>query len=122
MSRRQSFTSRRRRELQKRVDRLETLEIRNTITEPISVLGLSLSALRGLASVGLIDLSGSGDALRRLQAAAESMRQGQAWGAQPTAVRSEVLSSASAFAPVVARSRSQPASGTAAAAAPAPGT
>ncbi len=48
-SRRLSFTEKRRASLAKSVAHLDKLETRNTITEPISVLGLSLSAFRGLA-------------------------------------------------------------------------
>ena len=41
-----SFGERRRRILARKVDQLDRLETRNTITEPISVLGLSLTSLR----------------------------------------------------------------------------
>lgn len=53
MTRRLSFTDKRRRKLtvKAQVDRLET---RNTITEPISVIGLASGALGGLARLGLI--------------------------------------------------------------------
>ena len=37
-----SFTERRRRRLAMKVDRLDRLETRNTITEPISVMGLAI--------------------------------------------------------------------------------
>ena len=56
MSRHVSFTERRRASLRRQVDRLELLELRNTITEPISVLGLSLSAYSGLNRLGIADL------------------------------------------------------------------
>src|SRR5260370_20057265 len=104
MSRRQCFSSSRRRAqlAVKPPDRLELLEPKTTITEPISALGL-LSAFRSLASIGLIDLSGSSDALKRLQSAAELMRKGQARGMQPTAVRCQATSTAGTFTPIFTR-------------------
>jgi hypothetical protein len=53
-SRRRSYTDKRRARLAKKVDRLDRLETRNTITEPISVFGLSVGALRALAQFGVI--------------------------------------------------------------------
>ena len=50
--RRLSFTERRRRMLAMKWDRLDRLETRNTITEPISVSGLAISTFRGLALLG----------------------------------------------------------------------
>ena len=52
--RRLSFTERRRRRLAKKVDRLDRLETRNTITEPISVTGLAINAMGGAVSLGFI--------------------------------------------------------------------
>ena len=48
------------------VDRLERLETRNTITEPISFTGMSLSVFRGLAMLGVPQVNGgsAGGALR----------------------------------------------------------
>src|SRR5262249_9736144 len=46
-----TFTERRRRKLALKVPGLELLEPKQTITEPISVAGLSLSALRGLVQL-----------------------------------------------------------------------
>ncbi len=51
---RPSFTSDRRRKLAKKVDRLERLETRNTITEPISVMSLAVTAMRGAERLGFI--------------------------------------------------------------------
>ena len=48
-----SFTERRRRKLALRVDRLDQLEIRNTITEPISLTALSLGIPTGLLGLGM---------------------------------------------------------------------
>ncbi len=53
-----SFTERRRASLAKKVDQLDRLETRNTITEPISVLALSVSSLRGLVQLGFVGLNG----------------------------------------------------------------
>ncbi len=49
-----SFTERRRRRLAKKVDRLDRLETKNTITEPISISGLAMTAMRGAAQLGFI--------------------------------------------------------------------
>ena len=57
MSRRRhmlSFTERRRASLAKKVAQLDQLETRNTITEPISVVALSVSAFTGLARLGIM--------------------------------------------------------------------
>ncbi len=51
---RKSFTERRRARLAFKSERLDRLEIRNTITEPISVTGLSISAFRGLVQLGIM--------------------------------------------------------------------
>jgi hypothetical protein len=71
---RRSFTEMRRARLAMKWDRLDKLEIKNTITEPISVLGLSVSALRGLAQLGIMPADGGNGALlgRALQAKAAS--------------------------------------------------
>jgi len=69
------FTERRRASLARKFDRIEKLEIRNTITEPISVLGLSVSAFRGLAQLGIAQVHGGGDALDRLAAASRAAQQ-----------------------------------------------
>jgi hypothetical protein len=60
MSRRKSFTEHRRARSALKVDRLDRLQTRNTITEPVSVTGLSVTALRGLALIGVM---GTDDAL-----------------------------------------------------------
>jgi hypothetical protein len=44
-----SFTERRRRKLALKVDSLDLLEVRNTITEPISIYGLSAGLVAGLS-------------------------------------------------------------------------
>jgi hypothetical protein len=57
MSRRFSWTEKRRSRLRMQCVHLEVLESKHTITEPISVLGLSVSAFRGLAQMGLVDVN-----------------------------------------------------------------
>ena len=67
MSRRHlSFTEKRRHRHRKQVDRLDRLETRNTITEPISVLGLSVSALRGMVQLGIMHPNGGSNAVNGL--------------------------------------------------------
>ena len=48
------FTEYRRRLLATKVDRLDRLESRTTITEPISFTGLALSAIRGMMQLGFM--------------------------------------------------------------------
>ena len=48
------FTEFRRRQLATKVDRLDRLESRTTITEPISFTGLALSAIRGMMQLGFM--------------------------------------------------------------------
>ncbi len=57
MSRRMSFSEKRRRKLTVKPEVLR-LETKNTITEPISVIGLATSAFRGLAQLGLMQVQG----------------------------------------------------------------
>ena len=71
-SRRLSFTEKRRAKLVRSVAQLDRLETRNTITEPISVLGLSLSAFRGLAQIGLMDPNAARNGLSGLVPPAEA--------------------------------------------------
>ena len=71
---RRSFTEMRRARLAMKWDRLEKLERKNTITEPISVLGLSVSALHGLGQLGIMPADGGNGAMlgRALEAKAAS--------------------------------------------------
>jgi len=83
-SRRLSCTEKRRarrNRLAMKVDRLDRLETRNTITEPISILGLSLSAFQGLARIGLMDPN----AMRGIAPPVQATNQaGHPAGAAPT--------------------------------------
>jgi len=58
-----SFTEQRRARLRKAVDRVEKLEARNTITEPISVTALSLGAVRALGALGIVQIHGGDNGL-----------------------------------------------------------
>ena len=73
--RRLSFTERRRRRLAKKVDRIDRLETRNTITEPISITGLLIPAVSGLVRLGIMHPYGGSNALSGLKRAAETARQ-----------------------------------------------
>ena len=67
MSRRKlSFTEKRRDRLAMKWDQIEKLETKSTITEPISVLGLSVSAFRGLAQLGIMQADGGNSGLLTL--------------------------------------------------------
>ena len=57
-----SFTEYRRCRLATKVDRLDRLESRTTITEPVSIVGLSVSSLRGLVQLGLMSAYGGSNA------------------------------------------------------------
>jgi hypothetical protein len=72
-----SFTEKRRRKLAVKTAHLDRLETRNTITEPISFTGLSLSALRGLAQMGIVSPDGGTGAALGLAQAAERARGAQ---------------------------------------------
>jgi len=55
---RKSFSEKRRARLARKFDHLDCLEPRIPVTEPISFTALSVSALRGLAALGIMDASG----------------------------------------------------------------
>ncbi len=76
-SRRLSFTEKRRAKLARSVAQLDKLETRNTITEPISVLGLSLTAFRGLAQIGLMDPNAMSNGLSGLVPPEQATGQGR---------------------------------------------
>ncbi len=98
MSHHISFTEKRRARLRKAVDRIERLEPRTTITEPISITGLSVSALRGLAQLGVMQVHGGSDALDRLAAA---RRAAQERGVKTAAVQNPAPGQTSAYLPIV---------------------
>ena len=81
--RRLSFTERRRRRLAKKVDRLDRLETRNTITEPISVTGLAINAIRGAVQLGFILPNQASNALSGLRLPADVAKQAGRAGEQP---------------------------------------
>ena len=86
-----SFTERRRRRLAKKVDRLDRLETRNTITEPISVTGLAISALRGLVQLGIMHPHGGSNALSGLMRPADVARQSGIAGGNPVVIHRNLL-------------------------------
>ena len=87
MSRRRlSFTERRRRALALKSAHLDKLETRNTITEPISVAGLSVTAFRGLAQMGIMTADGDNGEALRLALAAHRAKEAESHGGHPAAV------------------------------------
>ena len=62
---RQSYTDKRRAQLKRKFELLDQLEKRSTITEPISVLGLSMTAFRGLVQLGIMSPTAASNALQR---------------------------------------------------------
>ncbi len=70
-----SYTEGRRRRLARKVDRLERLETRNTITEPISVMSLAVTAMRGAERLGFILPNQASNALSGLVRPADVARQ-----------------------------------------------
>ena len=78
MSRRKlSFTEKRRASLAMKWDRIERLESKNTITEPISVTALSLTAFRGLAQLGIMRADGDNSELLTFARLSRQANQGQ---------------------------------------------
>ena len=80
-----SFTEKRRRKLALKVARLDKLETRNTMTEPISVTALSISAMRGLAQMGIVSADGGNGAALRIAQAAQQAKQAQGQARRTTA-------------------------------------
>ena len=112
-----SFTEKRRARLAKQVAHLDRLETRNTITEPISVLGLSLSAFRGLVQMGLMD----GNAARSLLSGRVSPGPAPGQGQRPA--RRDVAAATGGLAPLPISApigHPEPAGGGGGAAAPTP--
>ncbi len=93
-----SFTERRRRMLAKKVDRLDRLEARTTITEPISFTGLSISALRGLVQLGLMSPYGGSNAPSPFVRAKDIEKQAGRAVPKPYAIPAKLLKSIDALA------------------------
>jgi hypothetical protein len=93
-----SFTERRRRRLAKKVDRLDRLESRTTITEPISFTGLAISALRGIVQLGLMSPFGASNAPNPLARAGETAKTAGRVGPKPYALPANLLKSIDAIA------------------------
>jgi hypothetical protein len=100
-----SFTERRRARLARKIDRLDRLETKNTITEPISVTGLSVTALRGIAGIGLVGDARPGACPGALGTRTHgAARHGATIGAAPhasAALASSLAASAPSSRPVV---------------------
>ena len=86
-----SFTERRRRRLAKKVDRLDRLETRNTITEPISISGLLIPAVSGLVRLGIMHPYGGGNALSGLKLAANRGAQASPPARNPVVIHRDLL-------------------------------
>ena len=72
--RRKSFAEKRRARQAMKRDRLDKLESRNTITEPVSLLGLATGSVRGMVQFGLMQADGGG--LRAMARLAQQAQQG----------------------------------------------
>ena len=84
-----SFTERRRArraQLAMKFGRLDQLEARTTMTEPISVTALALSSLSGLARLGIMQADGGNGGLLALTQAAHQARQGLSQSGSATAI------------------------------------
>ena len=73
--RRKSFTEKRRARLAMRWDRLDRLESRQTITEPVSLLGLATGSLRGMVQLGLAQADGGNGELLTMARLAQQAQQ-----------------------------------------------
>ena len=85
------FTERRRHRLAKKVDRLERLEPKTTITEPISITSLAVSALRGAAQLGFILPNQASNALSGLVRPADVAKQVGRTARNPVVVSRNLL-------------------------------
>ncbi len=83
MRRPEGFTSRRRRYLAKKVDRLDRLENRTTMTEPISAVGLLMGSLRWLDQLGIVDKRMLGNPVSGLAPLDQVSAPGQAQAHKP---------------------------------------
>jgi hypothetical protein len=103
-----SFTERRRARLAKKVNQLERLESKVTITEPISVMGLCIPALRTLAGIGLVDAAQFSSYPRALANRAEEAARR---GARGAGAQLHLPSASSDVLPIAVASRAAGASG-----------
>ena len=83
------YTERRRRMLRRNVDRLDRLESRTQITEPISLVGLATNALRNLIALGFMYPDGANRALNMLTAAKDAAKKAGGSGRTPYALPSQ---------------------------------
>ena len=97
--RRLSFSEKRRARLALKFGRLDRLENRNTMTEPISITGLALGSVRGLAQLGIVQADGSNSALFGLVQQAQQARQGLTSPRPAVQVPQRATSLAIAFPP-----------------------
>ena len=93
-----SFTEYRRRRLAKKVDRLDRLESRTTITEPISFTGMAPCAMAGLARLGFLYPEGASNALRSLSRAKDAAKQAGHSSPKPYTTPANLLKSIDAIA------------------------
>ena len=93
-----SFTERRRRRLAKKVDQLDRLESRTTITEPLSFTGLALSATGVLARLGFMYPDGANHALNALARAKDAAKNAGGSVAKPYTLPAKLLKSIDALA------------------------
>ena len=101
MSRRRlSFTERRRARLALKFGRLDRLETRNTMTEPISATAISTGMLRSLAQFGIMQADGGNSALLGLAQMAHQAK----IGAERSRARAGSFSTTSRRSPSVRRS------------------
>jgi hypothetical protein len=84
MARPEGLTSLRRRYLARKVDRLDQLERRTTMTEPISALGLLLGSMRWLEQLGIVDRNMLGSPLGSLAKPGPASAKGQPQAQKPS--------------------------------------
>ncbi len=93
-----SFTERRRHRLAKKVDRLDRLESRTTITEPISFTGLAISALSPLVQLGFITRSDATGAISPITRCQRNRKKAGDASPKPYAIPANLLKSIDALA------------------------
>ncbi len=92
------YTERRRRMLRRNFDRLDRLESRTQITEPISLVGVATNALRNLIALGFMYPDGANRALNMLAPAKDAVKKPGGSGRTPYALPAKLLKSIDAVA------------------------
>ncbi len=92
------YTERRRRMLRRNVDRLDRLESRTQITEPVSLVEVATNAIRNLIQLGFMYPDSANHALNALAPAKDAAKKSGSSSARPYALPAKLLKSIDALA------------------------